>query len=117
VTLEARAAQRDAHHARWRPLPCASSFRRHITPDLRPTIRMNAPRKLRKQYINTTYPLVVLRFEDGHEIKVYQHSGKVFDAWAGERVKLMAVHDVHSKEWELLETRTGEQFDDPATDA
>lgn len=78
---------------------------------------MHAPRKLRKQYVNTTYPLVVLRFEDGHEIKVYQHSGKVFDAWAGERVKLMAVHDVHSKEWELIETRTGEQFDDPSMDA
>jgi hypothetical protein len=78
---------------------------------------MSAPQKLRKQFVNTTYPLVVLRFEDGHEIKVYQNSGKVFDAWAGERVKVMAVHDVSSKEWELVETRTGDQFDDPIVDA
>jgi hypothetical protein len=73
---------------------------------------MTAPKKLRKQYVNSAYPLVILRFEDGHEIKIYQHSGKVFDAWAGERVKVLAVHDTSSKEWDLLETRTGEQFDD-----
>lgn len=78
---------------------------------------MTAPKKLRKQYVNNTYPLVVLRFEDGHEIKVYQNSGKVFDAWAGERVKVLAVHDPSSKEWDLLETRTGEQFDDATIDA
>jgi hypothetical protein len=77
---------------------------------------MNAPQKLRKQFVNNTYPLVVLRFEDGHEIKIYQNSGKVFDAWAGERVKVMAVHDPDSKEWELVETRTGDQFDDPVID-
>jgi hypothetical protein len=77
---------------------------------------MSAPQKLRKQYVNASYPLVVLRFEDGHEIKVYQHSGKVFDAWAGERVKVLAVHDPESAEWDLLETRTGEQFDDATID-
>jgi hypothetical protein len=76
-----------------------------------------APKKLRKQYVNNTYPLVVLRFEDGHEIKVYQNSGKVFDAWAGERVKILAVHDPASKEWDLLETRTGDRFDDATIDA
>ncbi len=75
------------------------------------------PRKLRKQYSNTAYPLVVLRFEDGHEIKIYQGKGKVFDAWAGERVKIMAVHDIDAKEWDLLETRTGDKFDDAALDA
>lgn len=75
------------------------------------------PRKLRKQYTNSTYPLVVLRFEDGHEIKVYQDTGKVFDAWPGERVKLMVVHDLHAKEWEHVETRSGDQFDDAADDS
>ncbi len=70
------------------------------------------PRKLRKQYTNTTYPLVVLRFEDGHEIRVFQGTGKVFDAWPGERVKLMVVHDLNAKEWEHVETRPGDQFDD-----
>jgi hypothetical protein len=31
-----------------------------------------SPEKLRKQYVNTEYPNVVLRFEDGHEIVVKQ---------------------------------------------
>lgn len=75
------------------------------------------PRKLRKQYSNTVYPLVVLRFEDGHEIRIYQGTGKVFDAWAGERVKIMAVHDLDAKEWDHVETRTGDKFDDASPDA
>ena len=80
-------------------------------------VSSNAPKKLRKQYTNTEYPLVVLRFEDGHEIKVFAGTGKVFDAWAGERVKLMAVHDINAKEWELIETRTGDRFEDAPVDA
>ena len=70
------------------------------------------PKKIRKQYTNTTYPMVVLKFEDGHEIKVYQGTGKVFDAWNGETVKILAVHDTTSKEWDLLEARKVDQFDD-----
>lgn len=77
----------------------------------------SAPRKLRKQYTNNTYPLVVLRFEDGHEIRVFQNTGKVFDAWAGERVKLMVVHDLNAQEWELVETRKGDEFDDAPTES
>ena len=71
------------------------------------------PKKVRKQYSNNTYPMVVLKFEDGHEIKVYQNTGKVFDAWSGETVKILAVHDVnHSKEWDLLEARRVDLFED-----
>lgn len=70
------------------------------------------PQKLRKQYTNDAYPLVVLKFEDGHEIKVYQNTGKVFDAWSGETVKLMAVYDPTSKAWELIEARKVDAFDD-----
>lgn len=70
------------------------------------------PKKVRKQYTNNTYPMVVLKFEDGHEIKVYQGTGKVFDAWNGETVKILAVHDTTSKEWDLLEARKVDQFDD-----
>ena len=29
-----------------------------------------APKRVRKQYVNSDYPLVIMRFEDGHEIKV-----------------------------------------------
>jgi hypothetical protein len=70
------------------------------------------PKKLRKQYANTQYPLVVLKFEDGHEIKVYQNTGKVFDVWAGETVKLLAVYDPTSKEWELIEVKKSDAFED-----
>lgn len=73
---------------------------------------MTAPKKLRKQYTNSAYPLVVLRFEDGHEIKVYQNTGKVFDVWSGETIKVMAVYDPTSKDWELVETRKGDSFED-----
>ena len=75
------------------------------------------PKKLRKQYTNSKYPLVVLKFEDGHEIKVYKDTGKVFDAWAGETIKLMAVWDPTSKEWELIEARKSDAFDDPPAGA
>jgi hypothetical protein len=70
------------------------------------------PKKLRKQFSNTTYPMVVLKFEDGHEIKVYQDTGKVFDAWPGETIKVMAVFDPTSKEWELVESKKSDTFDD-----
>jgi hypothetical protein len=77
----------------------------------------NRPRKLRKQYTNTTYPMVVMKFEDGHEIKVYQNTGKVFDVWSGETVKLMGVWDPTSKEWELIEARKSDAFDDAPSGA
>ena len=51
------------------------------------------PKKVRKKYMNTDHPLVMLKFEDGHEIKVYKGSGKEFDAWAGERIKILASYD------------------------
>ena len=70
------------------------------------------PRKVRKKYKNTEHPLVMLKFEDGHEIKVYQNTGKVFDAWAGETVKIMALYDPTSKDWELVEARKVDQFED-----
>lgn len=71
-----------------------------------------APQKLRKRYVNNTHPLIVLRFEDGHEIKIYQNTGKDFDAWAGETIKVMAVYDPSSSEWELLEARRADSFPD-----
>jgi len=70
------------------------------------------PKKLRKQYSNTAYPLIILKFEDGHEIKIYQNTGKVFDVWPGETIKVMAVYDPTSKEWELVESKKSDTFDD-----
>ena len=37
------------------------------------------PSKLRKQYVNKDYPEIVLRFEDGHEIKILKGKSKSFD--------------------------------------
>ncbi len=72
------------------------------------------PARLRKQYTNNQYPLTILKFEDGHEIKVYQNTGKVFDAWSGETVKIMAMYDPTSSDWELVEARKADQFEDAA---
>jgi hypothetical protein len=73
---------------------------------------LHPPKKLRKQYSQTTYPLVILKFESGHQIKVYQNEGKEFDCYAGETIKLMAVQDPTSSEWELLENRKADAFED-----
>jgi hypothetical protein len=70
------------------------------------------PRKLRKQYVNNDHPLVMLRFEDGHEIKVYQGTGKTFDVWSGENVKILASYDPTSNERELVESRRADAFED-----
>lgn len=72
------------------------------------------PRKLRKQFTNDTHPLIVLKFEDGHEIKIYRNTGKDFDAWAGETIKIMAMYDPTSTDWELVEARKAEAFEDAA---
>ena len=73
-----------------------------------------APKRIRKQYENTEYPLVIMRFEDGHEIKVYKGTGKEFDAYPGEKVKLLAMYDPTSSERELVETRRSDDFPDAA---
>ena len=71
-----------------------------------------APKRIRKQYVNSDYPLVLLRFEDGHEIKVYKGTGKEFDAYPGETVKLLAMYDPTSHDRELVDTRKSDDFDD-----
>ena len=70
------------------------------------------PKKLRKQYHNEKYPEIVLRFEDGHEIKVAKGAKKSFDAWAGERIKVRAIWDHTSGEREKVDTLLAEQFTD-----
>ena len=72
-----------------------------------------APKRVRKQYVNSDYPLVLLRFEDGHEIKIYRGTGKEFDAYPGETVRVLALYDPTSSERELIMTRKTEEFDDP----
>lgn len=71
------------------------------------------PKKLRKQYVNDDYPMVVLRFEDGHEIRISKGSGKTFDCYSGEHVKVLAIYDPTSRERELVESRRADEFTDP----
>jgi hypothetical protein len=78
-------------------------------------MRHSRPEKLRKQYTNTDYPTVVLRFEDGHEIRVRKGSGKAFDCFPGEQVRVLALYDPTSDEGrELVETRRADDFEDAA---
>jgi hypothetical protein len=71
-----------------------------------------APAKLRKAYVNRDHPLVCLRFEDGHEIKVYKNKLKTFDAYAGETIKVMAVYDPTAKDRELVESIRADDLPD-----
>ena len=69
------------------------------------------PPKLRKQYVNSEYPKLVLKFEDGHEITIIKGTGKAFDCWAGETIKLLAVIDPEERERNLVGTRKADDFD------
>ena len=71
-----------------------------------------APKKLRKQYVNNDHPLVMLRFEDGHEIKVYRGTGKTFDVYSGETIKILSVDDPDGRERDLVEARKADDFAD-----
>lgn len=73
------------------------------------------PNKLRKQYSNSEYPNVILRFEDGHQIEVAKGHTKAFDCYEGERVKVLAQYDPTTPEREKVDTLRAEQFDDAAS--
>jgi hypothetical protein len=73
-----------------------------------------APKRVRKQYTNESYPLALLRFEDGHEIKVYKGTGKEFDCYPGETIKIMALYDPTSSDRELVATKKSDEFPDAA---
>lgn len=69
------------------------------------------PEKLRRSFTNPVRATVLLRFEDGHEIRVPQGEGRTFDCWAGESIAIVALWDPTSNERELLERRRAEGFD------
>ncbi len=69
------------------------------------------PGRIRRRYVNSDYPTVVLRFEDGHEIRVEQGTGKSFEGYEGEKIRLLAVYDPTSTERVLIATLRAEQFD------
>ena len=73
--------------------------------------RKKAPGTTRRRYVNAEYPIVVLRFEDGHEIRVERGMGKSFEGYEGERVRIIAIYDPTSTERVLIATWRTEQFE------
>ncbi len=70
------------------------------------------PSKLRKAYVNIDHASVVLRFEDGHEIRVAQGKVKTFDAYGGEVIKIVAEYDRKTSDRELLESVRADDLPD-----
>ena len=69
------------------------------------------PEKVRRRYVNSDYPTVLLRFEDGHEIRIEQGTGKSFEGYDGERIKIIAIYDPTSTERVVVATRRAEEFE------
>lgn len=69
-------------------------------------------KRIRRRYANTAYPLVLLRFEDGHEIRFAKGEVKSFDAYAGETVKVVVLWDPSSNEREVVDVLRAEQFEE-----
>jgi hypothetical protein len=69
-------------------------------------------KRLRRRYANANYPLVILRFEDGHEIRLKKGQGKAFDAFSGETVKVVVLWDPTADEREVIAVMKAEQFEE-----
>ena len=68
--------------------------------------------RLRRRYTNEKYPLVALKFEDGHEIRLKRGESKTFDAYAGERIKVVVLWDPTADEREVISVLKAEQFEE-----
>lgn len=75
-------------------------------------MRSPSARRLRRRYLNDRYPLLLLRFEDGHEIQLRKGEGKAFDAYAGETIKIVAVWDARAGDREVIAVMKAEQFEE-----
>jgi hypothetical protein len=75
-------------------------------------VRSPSVRRLRRRYTNTKYPIVLLRFEDGHEIQMKKGEGKTFDAFAGETIKVVVVWDAAAGDREVISVLKAEQFEE-----
>ena len=75
-------------------------------------VRPPSARPLRRRYSNEKYPLVMLRFEDGHEIRIKKGEGKAFDAYEGETIKVVVLWDPSANEREVVSVLKAEQFEE-----
>ena len=73
-------------------------------------VRPPSARRLRRAYVNEKFPLIVLRFEDGHEIALRKGESKSFDAFVGERIKVVAVWDAQAGDREVISVLRAEEF-------
>ena len=74
-------------------------------------VRPPSARPIRRQYANAKYPLVLLRFEDGHEIRIKKGEGRAFDAYEGETIKVVVLWDPSANEREVVSVLKAEQFE------
>lgn len=75
-------------------------------------MRKPSARRLRRRYTNDRYPDVMLRFEDGHEIRLKKGETKDFDAYAGETIKVVVLWDPSAGEREVVDVRKAELFEE-----
>lgn len=75
-------------------------------------MRSPSARPLRRRYSNAKYPLVLLKFEDGHEIRLKKGEGKAFDAYVGETIKVVVVWDAAAGDREVVSVLKAEQFEE-----
>ena len=75
-------------------------------------VRKPSARPLRRRYSNVKYPLIILRFEDGHEIRIKKGEGKAFDAYQGETVKVIVLWDPTAQDREVISILKAEQFEE-----
>jgi hypothetical protein len=68
--------------------------------------------RLRRRYSNSKYPLVSLKFEDGHEIQLKNGESKAFDAYVGEKIKVVVLWDVAAGDREVISVMKAEQFEE-----
>ena len=78
----------------------------------RSMVRPPSARRIRRRYANEKYPLVALRFEDGHEIHLKKGEAKAFDAYVGETVKVVVLWDPAAGDREVISVLKAEQFDE-----
>ena len=69
-------------------------------------------KRLRRRYLNGKYPLLALKFEDGHEIRLKKGEARSFDVYEGETVKIVVLWDPTSQEREVVAVVKAERFEE-----
>ena len=87
----------------------SSNATARLSPEM---VRRPEARPIRRRYSNAKYPLVILKFEDGHEIRIEKGKGRTFSAFAGETVKVIVLWDPTNNDREVISVLKAEQFEE-----